>query len=124
MSNDDIPQWRVMIPTDANASGRQSDNGNGAETLDELYHVVSFTAKQIDRTMITLHDIAMTSGPLWISYEETGAFNDAAVALSLVQSRIDKAYDSDEHDGLGLLAKTIMSYGLWCVVNGGIPSTD
>ncbi|MBW3088130.1 hypothetical protein KIH77_05220 [Bifidobacterium sp. 82T24] len=88
MNNANMPQWRVMIPADADGHA----------------HAIAFTARQIDRTMLTLRDIAKTSGPPWISYEETGMFDDAAAALSLVQPRIGKEYDSDEHDGLVLLA--------------------
>ncbi|PLS26376.1 hypothetical protein [Bifidobacterium parmae] len=107
MSNTDAPQWRVIIPANADIAGHQDDDVIGTETFGTDADVVTFTARQIDRTMMTLRDIAGTSGPPWISYEETGVFDDAAEALSLVRPRIDKAYDSDEYDGLLLLADAL-----------------
>lgn len=108
MGDIDIPQWRVIIPVGDDMAGYQDDDDIiGTEAFGKDAHVVAFTAKQIDRTMMTLRDIAETSGPPWISYEETGVFDDAAAALSLVRPRIDEAYDSDEHDGLALLADAL-----------------
>ncbi|KAB7790731.1 hypothetical protein [Bifidobacterium leontopitheci] len=105
MNSSDRAQWRVIIGADA--SGRQGGKADGADTVGGNARVVTFTARQIDRTMLTLHDIAKTSGPPWMSYEETGAFDDPAAALSLVRPRIGKAVDSDEHDGLVLLADAL-----------------
>ncbi|MBW3079871.1 hypothetical protein [Bifidobacterium saguinibicoloris] len=107
MSNADRPRWQVAIPTGIAATEHQTDEGDGTGVLGGDARVIAFTAKQIDRTMITLHDIAKTSGPPWISCEETGMIADPAAALSLVRPRIGEAFDSDERDGLSLLADAL-----------------